>query len=77
MLGSLGLRVDRLQVESLGHRTQHDALLGHRQGCTQAAPGSAAERDPLVRPGLGNSIDEEGIRLGRDFLTRAFARAIV
>jgi phospholipase/carboxylesterase len=30
-----------------------------------------------VRPGLGHSIDEEGIRLGRDFLSRCFARVIV
>jgi phospholipase/carboxylesterase len=59
-----GDRDDRLPVELLDHATE-----------TLQASGIAVEHH--VRPGLGHSIDEEGIRLGRDFLTRAFAGAIV
>ena len=59
-----GDRDDRLPVELLDRATE-----------TLLAAGVSVEHH--VRPGLGHSIDEEGIRLGRDFLTRAFARAIV
>jgi phospholipase/carboxylesterase len=59
-----GDRDDRLPVELLDRATE-----------VLTASGVAVEHH--VRPGLGHSIDEEGIRLGRDFLTRAFARAIV
>jgi phospholipase/carboxylesterase len=59
-----GDRDDRLPVELLDRATD-----------TLQAAGFSVEHH--VRPGLGHSIDEEGIRLGRDFLTRAFARAIV
>jgi phospholipase/carboxylesterase len=59
-----GDRDDRLPVELLDRATE-----------TLQASGIAVEHH--VRPGLGHSIDEEGIRLGRDFLTRAFAGAIV
>ena len=59
-----GDRDDRLPVELLDRATE-----------VLTACGVPVEHH--VRPGLGHSIDEDGIRLGRDFLTRAFARAIV
>jgi len=59
-----GDRDDRLPVELLDRATG-----------TLTASGFSVEHH--LRPGLGHSIDEEGIRLGRDFLTRAFAGAIV
>jgi phospholipase/carboxylesterase len=59
-----GDRDDRLPVELLDRATE-----------TLKASGISVEH--YVRPGLGHSIDEEGIRLGRDFLARAFSGAIV
>jgi phospholipase/carboxylesterase len=59
-----GDRDDRLPVALLDRATE-----------SSQASGISVEHH--VRPGLGHSIDEEGIRLGREFLTRAFAGAIV
>jgi phospholipase/carboxylesterase len=59
-----GDRDDRLPVDLLDRATEMLKTCG-----------VAVEHH--VRPGLGHSIDEEGIRLGRDFLTRAYAGAIV
>src|SRR5690242_14784197 len=49
--GPLGLRVLGAQVRALGHRAQHDLLLGHGQRGAEAAADAAAERDPGVGPG--------------------------
>jgi phospholipase/carboxylesterase len=59
-----GDRDDRLPVELLDRASE-----------TLKVSGISVEHH--VRPGLGHSIDEEGIRLGRDFLARIFAGAVV